>query len=195
MDQLNAMSRANFASASREVASEKQDLNSSLMNAIKDLKEEIQAVKKPRQMDQQSSLETAQDIRQELHETFQQAKQNRVMSEAENQIRSNLSEQHQSEADLAEFASTAFAGILNEEDIKKKKKGDKTSFEDKLERFEQMEALFSNYEPATPEQKETFEEFFNNMARIRNLKSKFKRLLNLEEKSAENPDPNSPAGG
>ena len=187
MDQINALNR--MSSTNREQSMERSDLQSSLKNAITDLKEEIQGVKRGKNIEKPSTPDETKDTKADLKEAFSKNAQTRIQDSSQNQLKADMAAKRQGNIEVpTEDVAEAFAGILAEDDIKKKKKGDKTSFEQKLERFEKMEEVFKDVEFADPQQAQALQEFFDNIGRLKNLKSMFKQLLFLEGRLEEEED-------
>ncbi len=166
------------ADLARSAAKGQQNVLSDLLAAIKDLKDDVQGrVKKKTDEPEDPRLRTRsekEDAPEDLH--------TRVQFQDQSASGTKMAKNKDLPPGLTEEDIAAeFAGILSEDDIKKKKRKEKTSFESKLERFAALEETLKDIEPSDPHQKEVFEKFRDNVARMQNLKSMFNRLSFVEQ--------------
>jgi len=78
----------------------------------------------------------------------------------------------------------ASAGLINEDDIKTKKKKKKSKWKEKLEKLAGLEGQIDDTQLQT-EEKGIIKEFFSNMNQIKDLKAKLSRLEHQEQKYQE----------
>lgn len=190
MDGLTPLSRTN---QDLKIANEKDQAFDQVQDAIKsaitDLKEEVmvfsQGIKKSKAVEQPNVDKTISEKAQELNEN-QQVQQQQMIEESD-QKQQNLEFSakgrptgHEASETVGEFA----AAILQDTNIKKMDKKTRAKLEEKLELLASLEEDFKGMD-FTPEQKEMIEEFFDKMARMKNLKNRLHQLEILEKHHEE----------
>jgi len=173
---------------------ENEDIESHVKEAIIDLKEEIgvyseglnaKALRRTNQKEEKSSPLLEEHHAHEEEQSNTQKIQ-RQGGEFDQQAQFLTKDQKKELGKMPDELAAATASLLEEENIKKKKKLDtsKSKLEEKLEFFSTLEDDFKNLN-LKPEDRELVEGFFGNLARIKNLKTRLKQLTYLEEKYEE----------
>jgi len=156
-----------------DIAQEFENVNTSLKEASLDLKEEVSVITKKEAGDKRV------DEGGKTYKTHDDAK---LVKKPENlsrdaQLDSSTQKAKESPNDLlAAFA----AAVMEEEEVKKKKRKKKSKFEEKLEKLAGLEGNI-DVEGLDQEEKDVFNQFFDNMATIRRRKSDLNKLEKREQ--------------